>query len=80
MEIADDLGNCAFNAEKFISEKIVNLERLVFVQPFGARIIRIVDTTQPARLLFSYSIFESFRFSLLFREKTYMTHSQAFQR
>src|SRR5579872_6540751 len=29
MEIADDLGNSAFNAKKLISKKVVSLKRLV---------------------------------------------------
>src|SRR5579871_5645124 len=47
MEIAHDLGNRAFDAEKFVSEKIIDLDRLVFIKTLGPRIIAIDDVPHP---------------------------------
>src|SRR5207245_10180733 len=47
MEVTHDLGNCAFNAEKFVREEVVNLNWLVFVQALGARIVGLVNASQP---------------------------------
>src|SRR6266851_7792029 len=47
MEIADDLSDRALNSEEFIREKVIDLDRLVFVEPLGAGIVGIVDIAQP---------------------------------
>ena len=43
MEVADDLRDGALDAEEFFGEKVEDLQRLVLVQPLGARIVGIVQ-------------------------------------
>ena len=49
MEIAHDLRDGPLDAEELVGEEVVNLDRLVLVQPLGARIVRIMDIVRAAR-------------------------------
>ncbi len=46
MEVAHDLRDRAFDPEKLVGEKVINLDRLVFVKPLGARIVSIVNVAR----------------------------------
>src|SRR5579875_212582 len=48
MKIADDLSDRPFDAKKFVGKKVIDLDRLVFVQPLGAWVISVMDAAQPA--------------------------------
>ncbi len=49
MEVTDNLRDGALDAEEFFGEKIKDLERLILVEPFGARIVGIMQWMQAQR-------------------------------
>ncbi len=49
MEIADDLRDGALDPEKFLGEEIEHLQRLILVQPLGARIVGVVQRMKAQR-------------------------------
>src|SRR5208282_492842 len=49
MEVADDLRDRALDPEKFLREEIENLQRLILVQPLGARIVGIMQRMKARR-------------------------------
>src|SRR5208337_2429528 len=46
MEVADDLRDRALDPEEFLGEEIEHLQRLVLVQPLGARIVGVMQRVQ----------------------------------
>src|ERR1700726_4514011 len=49
MKIAHELRDGTFDAEELVGKEVINLHRLVFVQPLGARIVGLLNIVQAAR-------------------------------
>ena len=43
VEVADDLRDRLLDAEELVAEEVVDLERLVLVEPLHARVVGVVD-------------------------------------
>src|SRR5262249_53065264 len=47
VEVPDDLADRLLDAEELVAEEVVELERLVFVEPLYARLLGLEDVTRP---------------------------------